>query len=86
MTMRNEEVLALEEKNFQPLMTHSSPSLMARVVKAVVRRAELPSAPHQVERLDLLTDELTGPVELSLVLRVGLEVPRHRASSPGCGR
>src|SRR5947199_43051 len=85
MTMRNDEVLALDEKNFHPLMTHSSPSFMARVddlPQAVVRRAELPSAPHQVERLDLLPDELVGPVELSLVLRVGLEVPRHRASSP----
>ena len=50
--------------------------------QTVVRRAELPPAPHQVERLDLLPDELVGPVELSLVVRVGLEVPRHRASSP----
>ena len=35
MTMRNDAVLALEEKNFQPLMTHSSPSLTARVVNSV---------------------------------------------------
>ena len=27
MTMRNDAVLAFDEKNFQPLMTHSSPSL-----------------------------------------------------------
>ena len=35
MTMRNEAVLALDEKNFQPLMTHSSPSFSARVVNMV---------------------------------------------------
>ncbi len=31
-TMRNDAVLAFDEKNFQPLMTHSSPSCTARVV------------------------------------------------------
>ena len=35
MTMRNDAVLALEEKYFQPLMTHSSPSLTARVLNSV---------------------------------------------------
>ena len=35
MTMRNDEVLALDEKNFHPLMTHSSPSRPARVVNIV---------------------------------------------------
>ena len=35
MTMRNEAVLALDEKYFQPLITHSSPSLTARVVNSV---------------------------------------------------
>ena len=35
MTMRNEAVLALDEKYFQPLMTHSSPSLTARVLNSV---------------------------------------------------
>jgi hypothetical protein len=34
-TMRNDAVLALEEKNFDPLMTHSSPSRSARVVNIV---------------------------------------------------
>ena len=33
--MRNDAVLAFDEKNFQPLMTHSSPSLTARVVNIV---------------------------------------------------
>jgi len=33
--MRNDAVLALEEKNFQPLITHSSPSRSARVLKSV---------------------------------------------------
>ncbi len=28
MTIRNDAVLAFEEKNFHPLMTHSSPSLV----------------------------------------------------------
>src|SRR5688572_9020420 len=35
MTMRNDAVLAFEEKYFQPLMTHSSPSFSARVVNRV---------------------------------------------------
>ena len=35
MTMRNEAVLAFDEKNFPPLMTHSSPSFSARVVNIV---------------------------------------------------
>ena len=35
MTMRNDAVLALEEKYFQPLITHSSPSLTARVLNSV---------------------------------------------------
>src|SRR5205823_12294950 len=35
MTMRNAAVLALDEKYFQPLMTHSSPSLTARVLNNV---------------------------------------------------
>ena len=35
MTMRNVAVLALEEKNFHPLMTQSSPSRTARVVNCV---------------------------------------------------
>src|ERR1019366_2801300 len=34
-TMRNSAVRALDEKNFQPLMTHSSPSRSARVLKSV---------------------------------------------------
>ncbi len=35
MTMRKVDVLALDEKNFHPWMTHSSPSLTARVVNIV---------------------------------------------------
>ena len=35
MTMRNEAVLALDEKYFHPLMTHSSPSLTACVLNSV---------------------------------------------------
>ena len=34
-TMRNDAVLAFDEKNFQPLMTHSSPSWTAWVVNIV---------------------------------------------------
>ena len=34
-TMRNDAVFAFDEKNFQPLMTHSSPSLTAWVLKSV---------------------------------------------------
>jgi len=34
-TIKNEAVLALDEKNFHPLMTHSSPSLTARVLNIV---------------------------------------------------
>ena len=35
MTMRKMAVRALEEKNFHPLMTHSSPSRTARVVNCL---------------------------------------------------
>ena len=35
MTMRKDAVLAFDEKNFHPLMTHSSPSRSARVVNIV---------------------------------------------------
>ena len=35
MTMRKAAVLAFDEKNFQPLITHSSPSLVARVLNSV---------------------------------------------------
>ena len=35
MTMRKAAVLAFDEKNFHPLMTHSSPSRSARVVNIV---------------------------------------------------
>ena len=35
MTMRNDAVLAFDEKYFHPLMTHSSPSLTAWVLKSV---------------------------------------------------
>ncbi len=34
-TIRNDAVLALDEKNFQPSITHSSPSRVARVVNMV---------------------------------------------------
>ena len=34
-TMRNDAVRALDEKYFQPSITHSSPSRRARVVKSV---------------------------------------------------
>ena len=34
-TIRNDAVLALEEKNFQPLITQSSPSRTAWVVNSV---------------------------------------------------
>ena len=34
-TMRNDAVLALDEKYFHPLMTHSSPSLTACVLNSV---------------------------------------------------
>src|SRR3954466_5479064 len=35
MTIRNDALLAFDEKNFHPLMTHLSPSFSARVVKSV---------------------------------------------------
>ena len=35
MTIKNDAVLAFEEKNFQPLMTHSSPSFTAWVLNIV---------------------------------------------------
>ena len=44
---------------------------------AVIERDELLVREEIVERLDLLADELVGPVQLLLVLGIGLEVPRH---------
>ena len=41
MTMRNAAVRALDEKNFQPLMTHSSPSCSARSRELLGVRAGL---------------------------------------------
>jgi hypothetical protein len=41
-TMTNAAVLALEEKNFQPFSTHSSPSLTARVRSWVRLAASVP--------------------------------------------
>src|SRR5690606_17351184 len=35
MTIRNDAVFAFDEKYFQPLITHSSPSLTARVLNCV---------------------------------------------------
>ncbi len=35
MTMRNDAVFAFDEKYFQPLITHSLPSLTARVLNCV---------------------------------------------------
>ena len=35
MTMRNDAVFAFDEKYFQPVMTHSSPSFTARVLNSV---------------------------------------------------
>ena len=46
---------------------------MARSSRLVVRVPE-----HEVERLDLLTDELVDPVELLLEVWFGLEVPHAR--------
>ena len=34
-TIRNDAVFAFDEKYFQPLITHSSPSLTARVLNSV---------------------------------------------------
>jgi len=65
----------------QPALTDLLLQRVDNLPQAVIRRAELLAGPDQVERLDLLRDELVGPVELYLLLRVGLEVPRHRASS-----
>src|SRR5690606_34551179 len=47
-----------------------------------VERDELFVFPHEVERFDLLAHERIGPVQLLLVLGLGLEVPGHCASLP----
>ena len=44
----------------------------------VVERHELQVRKCQVERLDLLADELVRPVQQLLVLGVGLEIPAMR--------
>ncbi len=48
---------------------HDSHGLLVRLVVGV--------AQDEVERLDLIGDEPVGPVQQLLVLRVGLEIPRH---------
>lgn len=53
-----------------------------RLFDAVVRE---PSE-QQVERFDLLPDEVVHPVELGLELRFGGEVPRHVGVPPGVSR
>jgi hypothetical protein len=47
----------------------------------LVQRHVLLVSPQQVERRDLLADELVGPVQLLLELGLGLEVPRHGFAS-----
>ena len=52
----------------------------------VVQRREGQARPDEVQRLDLLPDELVGPVQLLLELGIGLEVPRHCVPLVGVGR
>ncbi len=52
------------------------------LAQLLVGRCELQPRKHEVERLDFLADELVGPVQLRLVLGVGLEVPCH-GTPPG---
>jgi hypothetical protein len=43
----------------------------------VVERMELPAGVEDVERLDLVRDELSSPVQLLLKFRFGGEIPGH---------
>ena len=70
MTMRNEAVLAFDEKNFQPLMTHSSPSFSARVVNMRGVGAGV-GLGHRVAGEDLAVEQR---VEVLLLLLVGAVV------------
>jgi hypothetical protein len=64
----------------QPALAHLLLQRVDDLPQAFVRRDVLLPGNGQVERLDLVPDERVSPVELGLVLGIGLEIPRHRAS------
>ncbi len=65
----------------QPLIADLLLERIEDRLQSGVGRRELQPVEEQVERLDLLAYECVGPVELVLVLGLGLEVPSH-AHSP----
>ena len=67
----------------QPLAPHLFLQRVDRLTALPFQRHELHVREREVERLDLLADELVHPVELLLVLRIGFEVPRHVQPSLG---
>ncbi len=72
----------------QPLLADLFLQRVNRFAAHAVQRHELLMRERKIERLDLLADELIGPIEHLLVLRVGFEIP-HAASLPirvGCIR
>ena len=64
----------------QPASAHLLLERVDDLAAVTVERHELLVRKRQVERLDLFADELVGPIEHLLVLGVGFEIPRHRAS------
>ncbi len=66
----------------QPLAPHLFLQRVDHPAPRAVERNELVVREEVVERLDLFADEVLRPVELLLVLGVGLEIPGHGCSCP----
>ena len=70
----------------QPLTPHLVLQRVDDLAPGPVQRHELLVRKHEVERLDLGTNELVSPVELLLVLGVGFKIPCHCGLPPGTVR
>ena len=66
-----------EMRGPQPLPAHLVLQWVDDLPLGVVHRHELLVREQDVEWLDLVAHELVSPVELLLVLGIGLEIPRH---------
>ena len=65
-----------EVRRPQPLLADLLLERVDDLATVVVQRGELQVRPDEVERFDLIADELVGPVEHLLVVGVGFEIPR----------
>ena len=75
--------LGPEVRGPEPLAPHLLLQRVDGLTALALQRDELEVGEREVERLDLLPDELVDPVQFLLVVGIGLEVPRHAAPSLG---